>query len=368
MDAPTLLLFLAGFVLLVIGAEFLVRGASRLARAAGISPLVVGLTVVALGTSSPELAVSIGAAMRGQADLAIGNVVGSNIFNVLLILGLAASITPLLVQRRLVQLDVPVMIAASLLPLLFGWNGRISRLEGALFVAGAVGYTAWLVLASRRERGGDARDEVQEPGSGAAGLALQGLLIVAGLALLVLGSRWLVGGAVAIARWMGLSELIIGLTILAAGTSLPEVAASVVAAIRGERDIAVGNVVGSNILNILTVLGASAVVAPGGIAVAPSALAFDIPVMIGVAVACLPVFFTGHLIARWEGTLFLGYYLAYTAYLFLDAVEHDHLETFGLVVGWFVLPLTVVTLGIGAARAMRHQGSSRPFRRSRGRS
>ncbi len=360
MTGGTLLFFLAGLALLVAGAELLVRGASRLAAAAGITPLVVGLTVVAYGTSAPEMAVSLGAALKGQPDLALGNVVGSNIFNVLFILGVSALITPLVVQRRLVWNDVPVMIGVSLLPAALGWDGLISRLDGGLLAAGAVGYTVWLIRAGRREARADAEAGAGPAPAGrsrGAALALQVLLILAGLVLLVLGARWLVGGAIAIARWAGLSELIIGLTIVAAGTSMPEVAASITAALKGERDIAVGNVVGSNVFNILAVLGFSAALSPAGIAVAPSALAFDIPVMIAVALGCLPIFFTGHLVARWEGALFLAYYAAYTAFLALAAVEHDHLETFSAVMAWFVVPLTVVTLAVLAARAGRRAGT-----------
>jgi cation:H+ antiporter len=183
-------------------------------------------------------------------------------------------------------------------------------------------------------------------------------MIIAGLALLVLGAHWLVSGAVEIARFLGVSELIIGLTIVAGGTSLPEVAASIVASLRGERDIAVGNVVGSNLFNILAVLGLSSLVSPVGIPVSPAALSFDIPVMIAVAVACLPIFFTAHLIARWEGALFFGYYLAYTSYLILGALQHRAIETFSAAMLWFGFPLTAITLLVLAVRAWRRQSGS----------
>jgi len=169
--------------------------------------------------------------------------------------------------------------------------------------------------------------------------------------LLVLGSRWLVNGAVQVATLLGVSQLVIGLTVVAVGTSLPEIATSVLASLRGERDIAVGNVVGSNLFNILSVLGISAMVAPSGIPVARAALTFDIPVMIAVAVACLPIFFTGHLIARWEGAVFLAYYMIYTLYLVLNSTNHDALPAFSSAMLLFILPITAVTLGILAARA-----------------
>jgi cation:H+ antiporter len=358
MDLLTLTLFVLGFFVLIGGAELLVRGASRIAAAAGISSLVIGLTVVSFGTSAPELAVSFRAALSGSGDIALGNVVGSNIFNVLFILGISAIIVPLAVAKQLVRLDVPLMIAVSVLMLLLGLDGRISTLDGLLLFAGVVAYTVFAIWQSRRDRA--AADEAQaaeeQAPKGPGGMLASVGLVVVGLALLALGANWLVNGAVAIARLFGLSELIIGLTIIAVGTSLPEVAASIIAALRGQRDIAVGNVVGSNLFNILCILGLTSIVAPGGVAVPPAALTFDIPVMIAVAVACLPIFFTGYTIARWEGWLFLGYYLAYTAFLLLAATEHDALPAFSAVLGLFVLPLTAATLLVLVGRAVRTQG------------
>lgn len=356
MDAITLTLFLLGLVLLVVGAELLVRGASRLAATVGISPLVIGLTVVAYGTSSPELAVSVQSTFTGQADIALGNVVGSNIFNVLFILGVSALVAPLLVAQQLVWLDVPIMIGISLLIFVFALDGVIGRLEGAFLVLAAITYTVFLIRQSRKEGKEITEEYAQEFGadedSARGPIVLQLGFIVGGLALLVLGSRWLVNGAVEAAHWLGVSELVIGLTIIAAGTSLPEVATSVLASIRGERDIAVGNVVGSNIFNLLAVLGFCGLVAPGGVHVSPAVLNFDLPVMIAVAIACLPIFFTGHVIARWEGALFLGYYVAYSLYLILHATGHDALPRFSVLMLEFVIPLTVLTLIILAVRSL----------------
>ena len=346
MDGYVLLRFALGLVLLVAGAEALVRGASRLAALFGISRLVIGLTVVAAGTSSPELAVSLGAAFSGQSDLAVGNVVGSNIFNVLCILGLCALILPLRVSSQLVRTDVPVLVGVSLLLLVLAADGRIGRLDGLLLVGGLVAYTWYSIAEGRRTA---PAGEVVDAGGG---VAAQGLWVATGLFLLVVGARWLVDGAVAMARLMGVSELVVGLTIVAAGTSLPEVATSVVASLRGERDIAVGNVVGSNILNILGILGLTALVA-GGLPVAPSLQGFDLPVMVAVALACLPIFFSGHLINRSEGALFLGYYLAYTLYVVLAATRHDALPLFSGVMMAFVVPLTIVTLVVVVVRAAR---------------
>jgi cation:H+ antiporter len=355
MDIQTTALFLIGIVLLIAGAEAIVRGASRLAAAIGISPLVIGLTIVAMGTSSPELAVSVQAAMKGSGDIALGNVVGSNIFNVLMILGLSAAIAPLVVNQQLIRLDVPLMVGISLLTLFLAQDGRIGRREGAILLLGLIAYTSFLIRMSIRESKAIQKEYEQEFGEkpkGKGQLISNLILVIVGLAMLMAGSRWLVAGAVAAAQAMGVSELIIALTAIAAGTSLPEVATSVMATLRGERDIAVGNVIGSNVFNIMGILGFTAIIAPGGIPVSTPALRFDIPVMIAVSIACLPIFFSGFRIARWEGILFLGYYVFYTSYLILDATDHDALPAFSWVMQAFVLPLTLITLGVLAWRSI----------------
>ncbi len=357
MTLTVLILFVLGLILLVGGAELLVRGASGLAARFGISALVIGLTVVAFGTSAPELAVSIKAGLAGQADIAMGNVVGSNIFNVLFVLGIAALITPLLVSQQLVRIEVPLMIGVSVLLLIMALDGNISGFDGLLLFAGVMAYTVFTIRQSRKESAAVQAEYAQafgdgnSPGRGR--LLLQIALIVAGLALLVLGAHWLVGGAVAIARHFGVSELIIGLTIIAAGTSLPEVATSVVAALRGERDIAVGNVIGSSLFNILAIAGIASMVTPGGLDVAPALIHFDIPVMIAVTLACMPIFAAGHLITRWNGALFLGCYVAYVLYLVLAAMQHAALPAYSAAMLSFVLPLTAVTLIVLLMRAAR---------------
>lgn len=355
----SLLIFAAGLALLILGAEILVRGASGLALSIGISPLVVGLTVVAFGTSAPELAVSLQSAWAGQPGMAVGNAVGSNIFNVLLILGLSALILPLVVHDQLIRQEVPVMIGVTLLLPAVAWDGQISSLEGGILWGLLIAYTIFLIVQSRRNSrliGQEFSEEMPEPAAGWQSHWLtQIVMVVAGLALLVFGSRWLVEAAVAFARYLDVSEVVIGLTVIAAGTSLPEVATSVMAALRGHRDIAVGNVVGSNIFNILGVIGPAALIVPGGLAVAPSLVVFDIPVMVAVALACLPIFFTGNLIARWEGALFLALFAAYLAYLILAAKDHDALETYELVMGSAVLPLIVLTILVIAFREWRRR-------------
>ncbi len=351
-----LITFIAGLLALIAGAELMVRGASRLALSFGISPLVVGLTIVAFGTSAPEIAVSVGAAMDGRTDIAIGNVVGSNIVNVLFILGLSALITPLLVNAQIVRQEVPIMIGASLLLLVFALDGRVGLYESGLLLVLLLTYTVFLILQSRRESQAirdEYAHEVVKPGRWDAHWAMQLLLIAAGLALLVFGSQWLVAAATAFARALGVSDLVIGLTIVAVGTSLPEVATSIMAALRKERDIAVGNVIGSNIFNLLGCMGLTGLVTGEGLPVAAGLLNFDIWVMLATAFACLPVFLTGREIARWEGGVFLAYFVAYMTYVALTAQQHAMLPVFGTAMLSFVLPLTVVTLVVVMLRPTR---------------
>ena len=353
-----ILMLVMGLAVLTVGAELLVRGSSRLAIAAGISPLVVGLTVVAFGTSAPELVVSVQSSLMGQPDVALGNVVGSNIFNVLFILGLSAMIVPLRVSQQLIRIDVPLMIAVSILVLVLALDGGIGRLDGLLLVGGLIAYTVLAIVMSRRERADiqaeyEAEFGLKKEVQGRGKIVVNLLLVAAGLGLLVLGSKWFVDSAIVIARSLGVSELVIGLTIVAAGTSMPELATSIMAAIRGERDIAVGNVVGSNIFNIFGVLGISSVVSADGVNVTAAALQMDIPVMIAVAAACLPVFFVGHVISRWNGVMFFAYYIAYTASFVIAETIPGYHRTYTLVMLGLVIPLTVITLLTGVVRSMR---------------
>ncbi len=346
----TLGMFIAGLVALIVGAELLVRGASKLALSFGISPLVVGLTIVAFGTSAPEVAVSLGAVLDGKTDIALGNVVGSNIFNVLFILGISALITPLVVNIQLIRQEVPIMVGASLLLLVLVLDGNLSAIDGAMLVALMLGYTVFLVVQSRKETQAANDEYAAEVQPAAAGswdsrLPVQLVLMAAGLALLVVGSQWLVDSAVVFAKSLGVSDVVIGLTIVAAGTSMPEVATSVMAAVKGERDIAVGNVVGSNTFNILGCLGLSGIASGSlGLVVPEAVLNFDIWIMLAVALACIPVFMTGREIARWEGGVFLLYYAAYVAYPILAVQQHAALGTYSSVMMGFAVPLTVITL------------------------
>ena len=349
MTLITFLTLLGGLILLVVGAEFLVKGASSIAAILQVSPLIIGLTIVAYGTSAPEMAVSILSSFAGQADIAMGNALGSNICNILLVLGLSAVVTPLAVTRQVIRSDVPIMIGVSVLLFVFGLDGKLSRVDGSILFVGGILYTLSLIYQSHKQKNNTGEDEFADEysfsGTSSTVLWLKNIvLVVGGLGLLVLGSHWLVDSSTTIARTWGVSELLIGLTIIALGTSLPELATSIVASIRGERDIAVGNVLGSNIFNILAVLGIAGIVSPQGVNVSDTVIQFDAPVAIAVAFACLPIFYSGKRIDRWEGLLFVFYYLAYISYLVLNAIDHDSLPIYNTIMLVFVIPLTVITL------------------------
>lgn len=363
------LLLAIGLVLLVVGADGLVKGAARLAASIGIPSLVIGLTVVAFGTSAPELAVSIRSALAGQSEMAIANVVGSNIFNVLFILGLAAIITPLAISRQLIRQDVPLMVLASMLVFYMIRDGVLSRLDAGILVVLLLAYTVFLFVQGKRteatERASGANNSVAPSVSGAAlsdaasaaqddevDALIRGthptwqnlLWIVGGLACLVAGANLLVNSAVNIARAFAVSEAVIGLTIVAVGTSLPEVMTSIVASIKGQRDIAVGNVVGSNIFNLLAVLGVSGVLSSNGLAGNEQLVQQDFPVMLAVALLCVPLFFTGAILSRIEGALFFILYLAYTLFLIGGALHAPWLASVQGIIVYALIPLTVVVV------------------------
>lgn len=361
---------LLGLVLLVAGGELLVRGASGLATRIGMSSLVVGLTVVAFATSAPELAVTLGAVMGGEPGLAVGNVVGSSIANVLMILGSSAIILPLLVKVQLVRIDIPFMAALSILFLLLAIDGGFSRVDGLILLVLLVLYIAVAIILSRRDghvddlRGpgasiatasagrvgqtartsGDTMTEAVEDVEARGSIGRDVVLVLIGVALLVVGANILVKGATGIATAFGVSDLIVGLTVVAIGTSLPELATSIVAVRRGQRDLAVGNVVGSNIFNIGAVAGLAAMISPTGLPVPESALALDIPLMIAASVVLLPLAFTGSVIARWEGGLLVALYVSYLLYTVLAAAERPILQGFTTVMLWFITPLVVLTV------------------------
>jgi cation:H+ antiporter len=342
------LIFVLGLVVLVFGAEALVRGASRLALSMGISPLVVGLTVVAFGTSAPELAVSVNAALVGNADIAIGNVIGSNIANILLVMGISAAIVPLLVHPQILRQELPVMIGASLLFLIMALDGRISQFEGGVLFLLIVLYTIFLVRQSRSGSMERLPDGVDLPEAASRDWdrhwGVQASLVLIGLVGLVAGSQWLVKAAVFFAVTFGISDLVIGLTIVAVGTSLPEIATSIVAALRGERDIAVGNLIGSNLFNILSVIGLTGLVVSGGLVVASMAIRVDLWIMLAVSVLILPVILPRLEVPRWAGIFFLSLYAGYTVYLILLAKDSAFLPAYSTFILGFLFPLTIIAL------------------------
>jgi cation:H+ antiporter len=365
MDFLTFVWLVVGLVCLVFGAEWLVRGASTVATKLGVAPIVVGLTVVAFGTSAPEMAVSVSGALSGNADVAIGNVVGSNTFNILFILGLSAAISGLSIEQRLLKFDIPVLILISLATYGLILNDVVGRIEGVVLFLGIIVYTSWLLRGARKGESPAVEAEYKEAVESVEGstfsqsLAFQIGLVLIGLALLVLGSQLLVNSATEIASALGVSDLVIGLTVVAAGTSLPELATSVLAAIRGQRDIAVGNVVGSNIFNLLAVLGASAAVSSNGVAVNSEVIRLDFPVMLAATIVLLPICWNGFMVKKWEGSFLVVFYIAYVAYLIMEAGDSTAPELYRTAM-LIIVPLVMVVYGAAGFQGWRkHRAAQR---------
>ena len=345
MTALDIIFVVAGLALLTFGGEALVRGASTIASKLRISPLVIGLVVVSAATSAPEFAVTVGSVASGEPDLAIGNVIGSNIANILLILGIAALVSPLVIKRQLVRFDIPVMLGLTGLMVLFSLDGVISAADGIVLFALLAVHTLISFVVGKKATNQVDYSPVELPlNTKPINVFFAIGLLVAGVGLLVVGSQLLVAGAVNIATALGVSSLVIGLTVVAIGTSLPELATSVVAIARGETDMAVGNVVGSNIFNIGLVLGVPSIIFGEGLPVIASALAIDAPLMMAAAIALLPIAFTGFKVQRWEGALFLSLYVAYVVFLVLDNTGHEATAGFATIMIWFVAPLLAATL------------------------
>ncbi len=322
-----LLWCLVGLAALVGGAELLVKEGTRLAALAGIPPILIGLTVVAIGTSMPELAVGIEAALQGNGSLAVGNIAGTNTFNILFILGMSAAIIPLSLQMRTIRFDLPVMAATAAALLIMVADGNLSRMEGAVLVAGAILYTGVIILGARKESKaikaefavefGDVQIQATADRTDLT-VIRSAALLVAAIAIVLVGADWLVYGATHFARQMGVSDAFIGLTIVAIGTSAPELVTTLISTLKGERDIAIGNLLGSSIYNILLILGLTALFPDGGIDVERDLVLIDIPVTGAVALLCIPVFLTGRHVTRLEGALFVTAYIIYLAYLILS--------------------------------------------------
>ena len=313
------LLVAGGLVALIVGADVLVRAGTGLAAWLGIRPMMIGLTVVSLGTSVPELAIGIDAAVSGSPGLAVGNIVGTNLVNILLILGLSAVLAPIALDRATLRFDLPAMTAAALLLYLLAIDGALTRPDGVILLVGGVAYTAGLVRVSRRE--------TADPDEAPAAIMAEAadpdrplrhvLLLLVALVVVVIGAELLVEGAVSSARTLGVSDAIIGLTIVAVGTSAPELVTTVVSTLRGDRDLAIGNLIGSSIYNIGAVLGLTVVVAPHGVPVPDEVLAADLGLLVLVTAAAVPVFVSGTRISRIEGGLFVASYIGYLAWLLL---------------------------------------------------
>lgn len=349
-----------GFGLLIAGAELLVRGAERISVLFGLSPLLVGMTVVAYGTSAPELAINISAIYEvpPRSGLVVGNIVGSNIANILLVLGLTAIVMPLVVPRRLVLTTLPFMLLTCCSVYVVGFDGLISPMEGTAMFVTALLYSIVLFYRERHESKPHAETKAEAARSVIRPLGLNALLLVVGLALLIYGANLLVEACMDIAKLLHVSELVIGLSIVAVGTSLPELATSIVACLKGKRDLAVGNIVGSNIFNILLVLGLCAGLSPDGIVVEAHALEFDIILMIVVAAACLPIFASNFKIDRWEGVLLLAYYIAYIVYLYLSYANEVTATLIERPLLYWVIPLLVVAaLSLMHKRFVKETGS-----------
>lgn len=309
------LLILSLFAL-YIGAGWLVKGSTEIALKANISNLVIGLTIVAFGTSAPELVVSLNASLAGQGDIAIGNIVGSNIFNIALILGISAAIHPLQAKRQLTRIDIPILILATIAITILFWDGKLGRLEGGFFLAAIIAYTLFSLYYSRKH---EKKVEIEngelekQPEPWYKDL----LYIAGGLGILIFASDLLVNNAVSIARELGISEAVIGLTIVAAGTSMPELATSVVSALKKNPDIAIGNIVGSNLFNILAIAGTSSLVHP---IVAPNINYVDLLVMLGLTLLLFPLVKSGLKISRAEGWLLIIVYVGYLGWLLKDLI------------------------------------------------
>jgi cation:H+ antiporter len=309
---PSALLIVAGLAGLLLGADLLVRGGSALASRLGVRPIVVGLTVVALGTSLPELAVGIDAVREGSPGLAVGNIVGANLINILFVLGLSALILPIAFERRTLRFELPAMAAASLGLWLLALDGSLSRLDGTIMCLGGIAYTAGIIRTSRQESAPE-RTAVR----GWRALLLQGLTGLAGLALVLVGAELLVEGAIDVARSLEVSETTIGLTVIAIGTTAPELVTTLTSTFRGDRDIALGNLLGSSVYNVAVILGIIVVTAPAELRIPREVIAADLLVLAVVAVITVPVLLTGHRISRVEGGAFVAAYLGYLAWLTL---------------------------------------------------
>lgn len=345
----TVILFIAGLVALIGGAELFLKAVDHFGLKWGVSPLIMGLTVVAFATGAPELAISIKAATSGNADLVLGNIIGSNIANILLILGITSLISPLNITRRMIRIDVPIVIVVSLVLFLLALDGILSPFDGMVLLVGFIGYSIFTYFQIQKSRDEESAEElfefegtVDDLTKGAFFYIKNVGFLLIGLGLIVLGSNWMVDSAVSIATKLGISQLVIGLTIVSIGTSLPEVATSLTSARKGNADIAVANVMGSNLYNVLLTLGLTLVIAPNALEVSKDALSLDLPFMLAVSIVCIPIFIAGFNLTRTDGLIFLFYYVTYLAYLVMNSMGSAYAIYIEYVMIWAIVPATVM--------------------------
>ncbi|MBX2939792.1 MAG: calcium/sodium antiporter [Ferruginibacter sp.] len=324
MTLHPLVVFIGGLIIILLGAEFVLRSASRIAAMLGIRPIIIGLTVVSIGTSMPELAVGITAVSEGYGSLAVGNIAGTNMLNILFILGLSAALKPLPLHQLSIKLDVPVMIGAAIILFMMALDGEISRLEGVFLFVSAIVYVIVLIRMSKKESAVLKKEYEEEysPNAllnkpGTLSIVGNSILLISGIGFSVLGANLLVDGAVDIALSLGISDALIGLTIVAIGTSAPELATTIMATIKNDRDVAIGNLIGSSISNILVILGLTTMASPNGIDVSSDIQWLDLPLAAAVAIACYPVFRSNKMVSRAEGIVFVTIYLIYLSSLIL---------------------------------------------------
>lgn len=346
------LFFIVGLATLISGAELFLNGVDRFGTKWRISSVVMGLTVVAFATGAPELAVSLKAAATGSADLVLGNIIGSNIANILLILGISAMIKPITISLRIVRFDVPIVIGASILLYVLALDGELSTIDGAILFSGLILYSLLTFFQIKKERLNNGLkdenidEEIAKLSTGWIFYVKNIGFLIIGLALIVQGANWMVDSAVEMARLLGVSELIIGLTIVSVGTSLPEVATSVAAIRKGDVDMAVANVMGSNLYNIFLTMGLTLLITPNILAVSVQAIHFDLPFMIAISVACIPIFIADFNITRSDGSLFLFYYTGYIIYLILGAMQSPYKEYTELAMFMVIIPSTLIYMGV----------------------
>lgn len=352
---PDYLLFAIGLGLVLGSAEVLVRNAAKVASLIGKSSLFIGLTVTAFGTSAPELAVGISGQLSQNTDIGLGNIVGSNIFNIFFVLGLAAVLRPIVVRRPVVWRDIPILLVVCSLFFLFALNGTIGSFESILLTSALAVYLYYLSRKSSERPDISIKTSHSSAGSRAnGGLSVTLTLLAASIAVMVAGAHFVVTGAVSIAGSLGISKLVTGLTIVAVGTSLPEIATTIAAIRNNEHELAIGNVMGSCFFNIVAVPAAMALIGTSGLSVSDEALAIDIPVMILAVLACLPIFFSGHRISRPEGALFLVYYGVYSMVLYTRNTSGSLLNRYQMEMGFLALAVVSVTFVIIVLRATRY--------------